>query len=351
VVRTLTEEFIAVAVDADALQEQQDAEGQFARASGMYLGGSACGTSYITAAGKVLHKDSGGPHMGVIEKVLQAWNKLPASERAPGAIKIGEKGPKDEKHVAAEPPPGGLILKLHGRYLARATTGELRITTLLKDFPEKNLQAAAKAHPGHLDYYCEANPDFMWLTESEWKSLVPVDARKGDQCPLPAFFMERMCRYHLLPTTMHSRIGYLWEYIGPKENRGIRAKKVTLTVEDVSPTNIRLTLEGFVHLGHAFDPVATARVPPKKLQCLGYEANIRGVLDYDPKKRAFTRLDIVVLGDLYGDTDGNDWLGRPGRNPMAFAFELCSGVEPTHRLPPRGYSTRKDLEVYLGRGK
>jgi hypothetical protein len=76
--------------------------------------------------------------------------------------------------------------------------------------------------------------------------------------------------------------------------------------------------------------------------------NIRGVLDYDVDKRAFTRVDIVVLGDLYGDTDGNNWLGRPGRNPVGFAFELCSGAGPTDRLPPRGYMTQRDLERYLG---
>lgn len=327
----------------------EDAEGRFARDSGMFLTGSSGGVSFLTASGKLLgEKHLHGTTAAGIRDALEAWTKLPESERAPGAIKIGDKGPTDRKHATVQPPPGGLILKLHGRYLARAETGELRITTLLKDFPEKTLQAAAKAHPGHLDYYCEANPDFMWLTEAEWKSLVPVDAKKGDQCPLPAFFMERLCRYHLLPTNMHSRIGYLWEGIGAKENRGIRAKKVTLAVSDVAPTHIRLVLEGFVHLGHAFDPVATARVPPKSLECLGYEANIRGVLDYDPTKRAFTRFDIVVLGDLYGDTDGNNWLGRPGRNPVGFAFELCSGVEPSDRLPPRGYLTQSDLERYLG---
>ena len=61
---------------------------------------------------------------------------------------------------------------------------------------------------------------------------------------------------------------------------------------------------------------------------MGYEARLRGVLDYDIRKRAFTRFDIVVLGDLYGDTDPNNWLVRPGRNPWGLLSSWCGGVEP-----------------------
>jgi len=188
----------------------------------------------------------------------------------------------------------------------------------------------------------------MWLTEAEWRSLIPARPRKADTFPVPAALVDRMCRYHLLPGSMHSRTGYLWEFLGLKD-KGIRARELTLTVEEVSSSSIRLSMTGFVHLGHPYDPVATAQIPPKRLVSLGYEAQISGVLDYDSKKGVITRFDILVLGDLYGDSDPNHWLVRPGRNPLGFAFELVKGDTPGDRLPPRGYLTRADLERYLGK--
>jgi hypothetical protein len=257
VVRTLREKFIPVAVDVDVLNVLDDAEGRFARGCKMRLRGSCTSISYLTAGGKVLGTDY---QIASIEKAWQAWMKLPESERKPGAIQVPERGPIDPKHATAQPPEGGLILKIYGRYLARDSEGELRLTTLLRDFP--GIKDPATRYPRHFDYYCEANVDYLWLTEAEWKALIPARPRKGDRQPLPAPLVERICLYHLLPSAMHSRIGDLWQAITDKQ-KGIRAREVTLTVEEASPDHVRLILDGFVHLGHAYDPEATARVPPR----------------------------------------------------------------------------------------
>jgi hypothetical protein len=337
-------------VDADVLNFLDDAEGKFARDSGVYLTGSSGGVAFITASGKPLGKKHlHGTTAAGIEEALQAWNKLPESERKPGAVRIGERGPIDSKHATVEPPPGCLILKLYGRYLARAANGELRTTTLVKDFP--GIVQPATAHPGYF-WYHEANPDFMWLTEAEWKSLIPANPRKGDQYPLPVAIIERMCWWHLLPNALGSRIGHTWGEVGPKGKKGIRARELTLAVEEVSSTNIGLTLEGFVHLGNAHDPDTKAPLSSKDVHSsLGYEARLRGVLNYDTNKQVFTRFDMVALGDLYGDTCKDEWLFRPGRNPVGFAFELVSGTVPMNRLPPRGNMTKTDLEGYFQTGK
>jgi len=299
--------------------------------------------SYVTASGKRL---AIGFQQRAMEDALEAWSALPEAERKPGAIQIPERGLIDSKRITAQPPPGGLILKLHGRYLAREPGGELRLTTLLRDFP--GIKDPATRYPRNFGYYCEANADFMWLTDAEWQSLIPARPRKGDAFRLPTAICDRLCQYHLLPGSMHSRTGYLWDHLGLK-NKGVRAREMTLTVEEVSESGLRLALTGFVHLGHPYDAVATARVPPKRLVNLGYEAQVRGVLDYDSKKQELTRFDMLVLGDLYGDADPNHWLVRPGRNPLGFAFELVKGETPGDRLPPRGYLTREDLERYLGK--
>jgi hypothetical protein len=328
-----------------------DAEGKFARTSGMYLTGSSGGVSFLTAGGKLLGKrHQHGVTTAGIQEALQAWNRLPENERQPNAVKVGEKGPSDSKHATVPPPPGSLILKVHARYLARDPREALRTTTLLKDFP--GIVKPATTYPGHFDYNCEANPDFLWLTEAEWKSLVRTSPKKGDSYPLPTAIVERLCRYHLLPNALSGRTGDTWSIVGPKEKRGIRATEATLTVEEASSAGLRLALDGFVQLGNAHDPGAG---PPKSqkdyLNTLGYEAHLRGRLTYDAAKNGFTRFDLVALGDMYGEATEGAWFFRPGRNPVGFSFELSSGATPADRLPPRGNMTQSDLERYLGLGK
>src|SRR5262245_54996732 len=287
-----------------------DADGKFVRASGMRLSGSSGGVVFVTASGKLLGTGHlHGTTKAGIDEALRDWKKLPEAERRPGAIKLGDRGPIDLKRSTAEPPPGGLILKVYGRYLAHDGKEALRITTLLKDFPAT--KQPATAHPGHLEFYTEANPDFMWLTEAEWKALIPTDNKKGDKFLLPDALIERMCRYHLLSNAMGSRIGDTWGAVGPAQKRGIRAKEATLTVESVSPANICLTLDGFVHLGNAFDPRAAQWKEPKdSVKAVGYEARLRGHLTYDRDKGAFTRFDMIALGDMYGDASVDNWLFR-----------------------------------------
>jgi hypothetical protein len=189
----------------------------------------------------------------------------------------------------------------------------------------------------------------MWLTEAEWQALVPANASKGDKFPLPAAILDRMCWHHLLPNAMSGRTGDTWGSVGPRGKHGIRGKEAILTVEEVSAEGVRLSLQGFVHLGNAFDPNAG---PPKTskeyLEVLGYEASLRGQLIYDAAKKAFTRIDMVVLGDMYGESLEKGWFFRPGRNPVGFAFELSNGRSPADRLPPRGNMTQAGLERYLG---
>src|SRR5262249_23044518 len=155
-VAIIKEKFIPVGVDADMLNVVEDADGKFVKESGMRLSGSSGGVVFVTANGKLLGKSHlHGTNRAGIDEALAAWDKLPASERRPGAIKLGERGLIDAKHATVEPPAKGLILKVHGRYLAHEGKGGLRTTTLLKDFP--GIKQPATAHPGHFEFYNEAN--------------------------------------------------------------------------------------------------------------------------------------------------------------------------------------------------
>jgi hypothetical protein len=66
----------------------------------------------------------------------------------------------------------------------------------------------------------------------------------------------------------------------------IRSRKLTLTVETVSSTELRLKLSGNASLKKE-----KGNFP------YGYEPEYSGVLVYDRKKETFTRFDVLALGD------------------------------------------------------
>ena len=66
----------------------------------------------------------------------------------------------------------------------------------------------------------------------------------------------------------------------------IRSRTLTLTVEAESPAELRLRLSGKVSLKKE-----KGNFP------YGYDAEYSGVLVYDRKKEAFTRFDVLALGD------------------------------------------------------
>src|SRR5207245_655982 len=92
----------------------------------------------------------------------------------------------------------------------------------------------------------------------------------------------------------------------------IRSRNLNLIIKDVSEANVRLRLEGDVHL--ATDAVKTRADR-------GFDARLLGYLQYDRRKQAFERIDIVAVGEHWGE--GSFTKGaRPGKMPLGIAFEL-----------------------------
>jgi hypothetical protein len=217
-----------------------------------------------------------------VRAALAAWNKLPESKRQPGAMRIGDLGKVDPK--LRTPPPGGLILQVYESRLAGDLRGELRRRDKAETF------GWGVYEPGR---------DYVWLTEADWKSLVPTDRKKGDRFPLPACVAEPMIARL---TDWSEANGAHWEQ--PKH---VRSQELTLTVEEISSAAIRLRLEGAVRLAHDA-PKAAVRYDPA-LRPLHHEdpkafarcdAHLLGYLNYDLNKKAFTRFDVVALGEYVG---------------------------------------------------
>ena len=142
---------------------------------------------------------------------------------------------------------------------------------------------------------------------------MPADPKKGDLVTVPRPLWHRLLLY---PT---------WES-GWSSADVIRAESVTARVEDVSPREVRLRLEGSVlmveessrPLDHVYRPKSQKDLP-EKYHSKALDARVEGILVYDRQARKFTRFDVVGLGDTWGAVLGGLMYTRW---PIGFAFEL-----------------------------
>jgi len=259
----------------------------------------------ITPTGAKLAAD---PYPGpTVEKGLKAWKELPEDQRKPS----GELPDLGYAEPSA-PPKGGLILKTYVRGLQRDAKGVLHRC--------QNVKMAG----GDYGWPAEPNLDHVWLTEAEWKTLIPAKPRAGDTIPVPAALVQRIATFHLLDKALGSP-QFFWHAV---------TGQMALTVEEASPAGWRLRLDGSVSLGP------------------GYPVRFQGFVHYDPKKQAIARWDMVALGRDGGELRPPDkqkqlfnyWYElQPGCTPLlAVAFELVSGDSPLDRVPPYAVMFRSD---------
>jgi hypothetical protein len=292
-------------------------EGEFLRQAGIEK-------QWVTSSGYMSCVSASGKMLGYAPsaKVLEEFRKLPESERGPGAVKVADLDTPDR--LIPPPPEGGMVLKVHARFLSREDNGQLRHARPA-DFPL--FQNAASRN-----LFLEPNTEYMWLTAEEWKSLLPAKLVKGEKLVVPGQIGERMARFHLTPRRAMTSEG------GILSKADVKSAKLELTVEDVTPARVLLRLEGFVHSGTVFDK-EKATTPNGPLG-FGFESPLHGLLEYDIGKKAFVRFDVVAAGEVWGrwgDANGKSlFVERPGSTPFGFAFELASGDSPTERIPPGG---------------
>jgi hypothetical protein len=303
-----SEDYIPCTGDDWYERRRTDAEGKFFRHVADQSprrgpeGSTRQGIYCLTAAGKLLafkNPQEAEYMREVLRAGLAAWKKLPESERRPGAVTVDEPGQRDLDY-ARPAPEGGLILNVFTRALD--STGEGNFA-----------DAVCKTGAGD-----EAARDHLWLTQKEWRSLVPKEPRVGDSFPVPRQILERIVRFHLVDNTRGEP-----NHWTPEE---IRSASMSLMVESVSTDQVKLRLDGSVLLSTSKDLDKAAR---------GFDANLLGYLAFDRKALACTRFDVIALGNHWGEgtyTGG----ARPGRTPLGIAFELTKGNVPANLVPPQG---------------
>lgn len=315
-----TRDYVPVAADDWYQRRRDDPEGEFFRHvadQGPRKGeGGATrqGIYCLSAGGKLLYWKNAGQLPDEMRKALRwgldAWKRLPAEERRPGAVHVADLGSVDPRY-ARKAPPGALVQSVYTRILDHDADGGLCRGSPTAKWGE----AAARDH--------------LWVTEGEWKSLVRPDVRKGDRFPLPARLATRILRFHLIDNTRGEPP--MWR------REDVRASRLDAEVEEATPARLRLRLEGTALLASAADAGKADR---------GYDARLLGYVGYDARRGVIDRFDLVAVGDHWGEGTYTR-NARPGRKPLGVAFELARG-DAADQVPPQA---AREIDTYLGKGE
>lgn len=218
------------------------------------------------------------------------WRELPKKDR----LKLADLG-KPNGPVEPAPPANGLVLKVFSRALDRDKAGKLAIYRNPTTHMTK-----------------EAQRDHLWLTEKEWRALVPEEPTRGVKVAFPAALLDRFCRRALIDLVRSSGNG------GPRPPATVREQAVELVVTEVTDKVIRFRAEGAARYGGAGDSEDAFR--------------LGGIVEYDRKATAFTRFDLVALSDA-GHYD--EYTKK--RTALGIAFEVTPATAPMDRVRPSSY--------------
>ncbi len=283
----------------------------------------------MTSAGRLL---SGSMKYGdrkslapALQKVLKAYAKLPEAQRRPLSVKGSEK-------PQVPPPPGGLVLTIYDRPLARTSKGRYRL-------PQDNDLDGLRTHASH------GQRSSLWLTAKECRSLIPKTPRQGQTYVVPTKLTKRIYLYGMWPQT-------LWVVEHTWQPDSLRKGKLELSVQEVSPLTVRFRVHGSVVLSAK----SRLRIYPtgryKKNLENRYDARVEGTLVYDRAKSKIIQWKMVALGDYTGAmfTDREKKGRRIGDTqwreatseapvPLGFAFKLDNSAYevPAQRRRPRSF--------------
>lgn len=306
---------MAVAINGHMLYWLAKTDGQdgdFIKANRHPSGGN-CFVLTTPSGTKLAGGNGGGGAREALTAGLKGWKLLTDDERK--ALPPG-KEVKPPEADRCTPPPNGLILRTFARNLKKDSRGELAAIAK-EDLKDKTL------YPDWNAIYTEPAHFNVWLTETEWKSLLPAKPKKGATYALPDALQKRLFRYHLVNGTFGLPGAWSLEQI--------RNGTLTLTVDDVAPM-LRMSLKGSALLTTDADPAKAQR---------GFDARLQGMLVYDSQTKAIRHFDMVALGDYWGGDYEGGRFKRPGRTPLGISFELVRGDNAIDRVPPLVHMDRE----------
>ncbi len=223
--------------------------------------------------------------LNLIGEALAKWK----SDRQSGPV-IAVSQPPDARYLRT-PPPGALILNVFTR------------------IPHTDSDGTGWT-PNHA-----TGRDHMWLSEADWRSLLPPEWKNGVTYPLNGTIAARLARFHLVDNVRGEPDAWRSEQV--------RIAEFRLTVED--PLIGRIRLNG------------TARM---EANGRGYNARLQGELICDRKRSCLTQIELLAWGEAWGE--GNYTRGAPkGQFPLLVSLSLA-GNTPADRVPPQSIRSQQD---------
>lgn len=274
-----------------------------------------------TAAGQPLGKDLDlRLREKELKQVLDQYRAMPEAQRRPKLV-LGQQVTPPKRPVP-DPPPGGLILRGYCTYMGRGDDGRFVRSTeyYYKENPDR--------------WAAETQSDLLWLTEAEWRSLIPSQPEQGQRVEVSPAIQRRF----------YGTIGI--DYMeGSVNSLPPRQTSMTLTVTRVDDRQVELRLDGHGQMGVAYDP-ALRRQPNSR----GCEVRLLGRLTYDRRRDAFQRVDIAGIGRAWGNKMNYiDREVRLAEEPWHYgiACELVAGATPMERIPPYNLLHYNSLKTYF----
>jgi hypothetical protein len=261
----------------------------------------------VTAGGKVLAKQDLRLRKRDLEPLLAEYARLPKEQRLP--VLEDAAMAKPPQRPVPQPPARGLIVRGYCTYVKQ--DDEKRAIRSREFYYKENPDRWA----------AETQSDLLWLTEAEWKSLIPATPTPGAKSEVSPAIQKRF----------YCTLGI--DYMeGSVNSVPLRQSTMTLGVQSVDDDTIVLRLDGHADLGKELDE-KLRREPNSR----GSELRVLGRVTYDRRKQTITRFDVVGVGRAWGNK--MDYIGREvrlGDYPWMYgiAWELVTGDAPQDRLPP-----------------
>ena len=163
--------------------------------------------------------------------------------------------------------------------------------------------------------------DMLWLTEAEWRLLIPEKPGPGKEFAVPAEIQRRF----------FSTLGI--DYMEGSVNAlPVRSSEMQITIAEVNDRHITMSLTGEARMGVAF-----ANHEKTGNRSRGCGLRIIGNLEFDRKKNTFTRFDLAGVGTAWGNKMNYTKRAiRIEEYPWTYgiACVLVTGDAPIDRIPP-----------------
>ena len=305
VIRLVSDRFVPVAEDSDALDQQEDDKGVFFRhiAEQGHYGGRTYPTrdsqgSYVfTADGRFLASiNTRNPKAmaAMLKAALARWERQDDGA-APSPVALGDDGSETGY------PADGLVLQVAARDLPRE-------------------------HDTRPDDWRKLawNLDYAWFTRDEAHALVPEPREVGERRSAPWSVRRRLACFHLRDFVR----GEPFEW--PED--AVRAAELWSDVVAVAGAEVRLEIRGAIRLECEARWVRPEDDEERRYPS-GYDAGLYGEATWDEERGAFSAFDLVAVGPRWGANQYNVREDDLGPAPLGIAFGLA-GTTPAERTAP-----------------